>query len=750
MPLDKPQNVPNSALSTPYITVNSDVAELGTTVATFYSGTTAQRPTVNVVVGDQFYNTQLKQLEIYTTNGWVADSTGTQAPTNVTAANAAVAYGGTPAAIVNFVPATSGNPAATYTVTSTPSSITATGTSSPITVPGLTGGTSYTFTVTATNTYGSATSSASGSITAGTISQPPTSVAATVTTNVASVSFTAPSNTGAAPVTSYTVYSTPGNLSVSGTSSPISVPSLTLGTSYTFTVVANNNAGTSTLSTPSNSVTPASGMPIDYLIIAGGGGGGASFGGGGGAGGYISGSTVVAPSGSLAVVVGGGGAGGAGDSNRSNGSPGINSTFSGQIAIGGGYGGGESKLGGPGGSGGGSSRGATPGGSATAGQGNAGGLSTADTGGAGGGGAGAVGVNHTAANNGAAGGAGLPFTISGGSNTYCGGGGGAGYTTLGGNGAAGGAGGGGNGGGSNYGNTGTNGTAYGAGGGGGAYSGGLFYGGGSGAGGVVIIRYAGGVKASGGTISSFGGNTIHTFTSNGTFALNVPAITTTNLVTWLDASPTLYSYPGSGTTWYDISGNGNHAALVNSPAYDSVTAGGQFSLNGSGYFQLSGNSAAAPYANQVFTIEQWVLRYEDTTNYEILWSQDYTSHTSPYYSVHIRYDNSFAHGSTAFGGTPFGPFNPPGNGVVNNTWYHWVFTKDAAGNINTYRNGVNVFSLSGAGAITYYGNPLWVGHSNFMSSSRLRYGAIRYYNKALDAGEVTTNFNATKTRFGVA
>jgi hypothetical protein len=724
------------------------VAELGTTVATFYSGTTAQRPSVNVAIGDQFYNTQLKQLEIYTTNGWVADSTGTQAPTNVTAANAAVAYGGTPAAIVNFVPAIFGNPAATYTVTSTPGSITATGTSSPITVSGLTGGTSYTFTVTATNTYGSATSAASGSLTAGTISQPPTIGTATVTTTIASVAFTAPSNTGAAPVTSYTVFSTPGNLSVSGTTSPISVSGLSLGTAYTFTVVANNNAGTSIPSTPSNLVTPTSGMPIDYLIIAGGGGGGASFGGGGGAGGYILGSTVIAPSGSLAVVVGGGGGGGAGDSNRSNGSPGINSTFSGQTAIGGGYGGGESKVGGPGGSGGGSSRGTTPGGSATAGQGNAGGLSTADTGGAGGGGAGAVGVNHTANNNGAAGGAGLPFTISGGSNTYCGGGGGAGYPNLSGNGGAGGAGGGGQGGGNSGSYTGANGTAYGAGGGGGAYASGSFYGGGAGAGGVVIVKYAGGVKATGGTISSFGGNTIHTFTSNGTFALNVPAITTTNLVTWLDASSTLYSYPGSGTTWYDISGNGNHASLGNSPAYDSVTSGGQFSLNGAAWFQLASNSAAAPYANQNFTIDLWVRRTEDSgPNYEILWSQDYTSHTPPYYSVHIRYDNASAHsGVTGLGGTPWG--GATGILTADSGWVNWIFTNASGGSAIAYKNGVAHITTGGVSP-TYYANPLWIGKSNFQSGSRLRFGSVRYYNRAIDAGEVATNYNATKARYGL-
>ena len=57
--------------------------------------------------------------------------------------------------------------------------------------------------------------------------------------------------------------------------------------------------------------------------------------------------------------------------------------------------------------------------------------------------------------------------------------------------------------------------------------------------------------------------------------------------------------------------------------------------------------------------------------------------------------------------------------------------------------------LSGKETITYYNNPLWIGKSNFMSSSRLRIGSVRYYNRALTAGEAAINFAATKTRFGL-
>ena len=45
-----------------------------------------------------------------------------------------------------------------------------------------------------------------------------------------------------------------------------------------------------------------------------------------------------------------------------------------------------------------------------------------------------------------------------------------------------------------------------------------------------------------------------------------PSIITQNLVLCLDAGNSK-SYPGSGTTWTDLSGNGNNGTLRNSPTY---------------------------------------------------------------------------------------------------------------------------------------------------------------------------------------
>ena len=84
----------------------------------------------------------------------------------------------------------------------------------------------------------------------------PPDAAATAGDGQATVSFTAPAATGGAPVTSYTVTGSPDGQTVSGAASPIVVTGLTNGTTYTFTVMATNVAGTGPPSAPSNPITP--------------------------------------------------------------------------------------------------------------------------------------------------------------------------------------------------------------------------------------------------------------------------------------------------------------------------------------------------------------------------------------------------------------------------------------------------------------------------------------------------------------
>jgi hypothetical protein len=82
----------------------------------------------------------------------------------------------------------------------------------------------------------------------------------------ASVSFTAPVTTGGSPVTGYTVTSTPGNVVMTGSASPIVVGGLTNGISYTFTVKAWNVVGSSPSSAASAAVVPQA-APRDVELL---------------------------------------------------------------------------------------------------------------------------------------------------------------------------------------------------------------------------------------------------------------------------------------------------------------------------------------------------------------------------------------------------------------------------------------------------------------------------------------------------
>jgi len=111
--------------------------------------------------------------------------------------------------------------------------------------------------VIASNSAGNATANSVATATiAGTVPGAPTIGTATAGNAQAAVSFTAPAVTGGPAITSYTATSSPGGITGTGSSSPITVSGLTNGTAYTFTVTATNSIGTGAASAASNSVTP--------------------------------------------------------------------------------------------------------------------------------------------------------------------------------------------------------------------------------------------------------------------------------------------------------------------------------------------------------------------------------------------------------------------------------------------------------------------------------------------------------------
>lgn len=256
---------------------------------------------------------------------------------------------------------------------------------------------------------------------------------------------------------------------------------------------------------------------VSYLVVAGGGGaaGGllnTTIGGGGAAGGMKTGSLTVA-TGAYAITVGAGGAGGT----SAAGSNGSNSSIAAAVVSTGGGGGGfgEAGNGVAGGSGGGGGAEVTPGtgGAASpAGQGNAGGngfgsASAGERSSGGGGGSSSAGANGII-NAGGAGGSGTSSSISGSAVTYAAGG--AGWSNTQGS------------------HTGTAGTAN-TGNGGNATLTNPATAGGAGGSGIVIISYpTGTLFATGGAVSISGSNTVHTFTTSGTFTVTARPFGTGN------------------------------------------------------------------------------------------------------------------------------------------------------------------------------------------------------------------------------
>lgn len=185
------------------------------------------------------------------------DSSVPSAPTNVSATR------GNASATISWSAstATACNPVTSYVVTASPGGQTATTTSTSTLVSGLTNGTPYTFTVRATSANGPGPASApSNSVTPATTPGQPLNVTATAGDRSATITWSAPASNGGGAITAYTVTSSPGGLTsgVGGSTLSTQISGLTVGTVYTFTVVATNGVGPGSPSAASNSITGVS------------------------------------------------------------------------------------------------------------------------------------------------------------------------------------------------------------------------------------------------------------------------------------------------------------------------------------------------------------------------------------------------------------------------------------------------------------------------------------------------------------
>jgi hypothetical protein len=228
---------------------------------------------------------------------------------------------------------------------------------------------------------------------------------------------------------------------------------------------------------------------------------------------------------------------------------------------------------------------------------------------------------------------------------------------------------------------------------------------------------------------------------------STPSIVTDSLWVHLDAG-NASSYSGSGTDWFDLSGNSRDSTLTNGPSYSS-SDGGILTFDGTDDYATLPTMAS--YTD--FTIEAF---YKTAT----IGASQYPVFGSPV--------------STAIGprmeiqGSSFGNHRKlrflNGNGTdwyftevysddifTDDTWFHMACTWAGTGDKNAriYVNGSEETAtfVDTTGATPTDAEPRIMSISGNFNTGSL--AILRFYNKALTSSEITQNFNAQKSRFGL-
>lgn len=228
-----------------------------------------------------------------------------------------------------------------------------------------------------------------------------------------------------------------------------------------------------------------------------------------------------------------------------------------------------------------------------------------------------------------------------------------------------------------------------------------------------------------------------------------PKIVTDGLVLCLDAGNPK-SYPGSGTTWSDLSGNGNNGTLTNGPTYSSSN-GGSLSFDGSNdYSQLSDTLAPSTGPFSCFFWYQII----GTSGRGGLFER---RNIPPYNGWSLGQGGTSNWACRVSDGTNYRnyQFSYPST----NTWYYDGFTWDGSGTLNPYRNGSvdtggTATSSGTVGNIDTSGTRYAMAIASRRDASNSSYlpckvSYTHVYNRALTASEIQQNFNALRGRFSI-
>lgn len=220
-------------------------------------------------------------------------------------------------------------------------------------------------------------------------------------------------------------------------------------------------------------------------------------------------------------------------------------------------------------------------------------------------------------------------------------------------------------------------------------------------------------------------------------------------VLYLDAGITT-SYPGTGTVWNDLSGNGNNGTLAGGVGYSSVN-GGTLNFDGLNDYATATVSQVNTYLTPV-TISAWInvpsswtwvngsVVYFQATNYGL---GIYRTATNNQFIFTARIGATTTYGAIVYT-------------IARDTWYNVVFVGDGS-TFDAYSNGskINIASQSyGLFAGSDISGALRIASSNIHGGGgggflNALMGDIRVYDQALNSSDILQNFNALHSRYGL-
>jgi hypothetical protein len=221
----------------------------------------------------------------------------------------------------------------------------------------------------------------------------------------------------------------------------------------------------------------------------------------------------------------------------------------------------------------------------------------------------------------------------------------------------------------------------------------------------------------------------------------IPLPITSGLTINTDAN-TSASYPGTGTTWFDLQGNFN-ATLINSPTFNTGTPS-YFAFDGSNDSGDFGSSSAG-LDNISYTVGGWfrattsgadkVFVFRGQDGFGSGWSFGLYKNTSNLIFMSIVATGSQINVSS-------------GITLVSNKWYH-VYGKFTTGqNIKIYVDGV-LRGTTNTNRTTLRSSTrgwlLGTANGGFFAAD---VGSVNIYSRALSDSEVTDNYNAQKSMYG--